>query len=83
MKRAELDSYRHVMAMKIGNGVGTEIDASDDNEALLMTGSLIIAAIKFMDEENRPDALKSLKHLLDKYDEWIEDPDLDQKWEEK
>lgn len=82
MKREELEGNQHILAMKVGDGIGTEIDAGNDNEALMLIGAAIVATVKFLDEENREKALDSLRNLLDAYPDWSSNPEFNKPWEE-
>ena len=83
MNRAELDEYSHILAMHIGDRIGTEINTDDDDETLLLIGGVLVTAVKSMDKENHGKALDSIRGLLDSYDIWIDDPEYNTPWEEE
>ncbi len=82
MKREEYENLPHILSVETNDGIGTEIDAGDDNKALMLAGAIIVATIKFMDKENHADALDSLRNLLNAYPMWIIDPEFNKTWEE-
>ena len=78
----ESKEVSHILIEKVGEGWGSEVEADDDNEALVMAASAIIAAFRFMDKESHDNALASIRSLLDSYEIWINDPNLEEEWKE-
>lgn len=80
MYLGELEEKKYILSVKSGEGIGSEINAEDDDQALMLTGATIIACIKFLDEDNRNRGVESLRNLLDAYPEWSRDPEFDKPW---
>ena len=83
MKQEEFENLPHILSVQTEKGIGSEISSGDDDQTLLLMGAMIVAAIKSMKEENRENALNSIRTLLKKYPLWIEDPELNKVWEEE
>ena len=83
MKQEEFENLPHILSVQTEKGIGSEVSAGDDDQTLLLMGAMIVAAVKSMKEENSENALKSIRTLLKKYPLWIEDPQLNQTWEEE
>lgn len=83
MRQEEYNDLPHILTVDTGGRIGTEIATGGDSQTLLLLGAMTVGAIKSIKEEDRESAIRSLRRLLKKYPEWINDPEFNTEWEEQ